>query len=326
MAHRVFITRKIPDAGLSIIREKFEVDIWDKDYPATKQDIMDRLDGCQALVSLLSDSIDRDVIDAGKNLKIIANYAVGYDNIDVAYAEQKGVWVTNTPHVLTDATAELAWALLFAVARRVVESDRYVRAGQFRGWQPELLLGREINNATLGIIGAGRIGQAFAYRGRGFNLKYLYFSRHRKENMEKDLNAIYATPEQIFKESDFISVHLSYTDILYHFIGERLLKISRKKPILINTARGKLIDEKALVWALKQGVVQGAGLDVFEDEPFVNNELLKMDNVVLLPHIGSATFRTRNNMAELVAKNVVGALLGNSPVTPVNKPGVLWEK
>ncbi len=315
---RVFITRGIPQEGIDIlISGGVEVDVFPHDRQPTKEEIIEGVRDADALISLLTDSIDAEVIDAGKNLKVIGNYAVGYNNIDVDYARKKGIVVVNTPGVLTDATADLTMALILAASRRVLEGDRFVREGKFRGWEPMLLLGLELNGAVLGIIGAGRIGQAVARRARAFGMKILYYSRTRKLEFESEINAEFADLDTLLGRSDIISVHVPLTAETRHLLGRREFEIVKPGAIIVNTSRGEVIDESALIDALKSGRVSAAALDVFYNEPYVNPELLSMRNVVLTPHIGSATRKTRVNMARMVCSDVLRVLRGEEPLNRV---------
>ncbi len=316
----ILITRKIPDAGIKLLQEKgYKLKINLQDRPLTKQELQEKIRDCDGVISLLSDTIDKEIIDAAPRLKVIANYAVGYNNIDVQYASARNIWVTNTPDVLTPATADLAWALLMAVSKRIVEADAFVRAGKFKGWAPELLLGHDVTGKTLGIIGAGRIGQAVGRRARGFDMQLLYHSRHPKPKFEAETGAHHAALDELLRMSDFVSLHCPLTQETYHLLNAQRLNSMKPGSILINTARGAVVDEAALVQALKEGPLAGAGLDVYEHEPQIHPELLKMSNVVLLPHIGSATTETRNEMARMVARNVIGVLEQGQAVNPVNK-------
>ncbi|MEM0119612.1 MAG: glyoxylate reductase [Thermofilaceae archaeon] len=325
MKPRVFVTRQIPEEGLRIIREYYEVEVWDRYTPPPREVLLEKARDVDALVTLLTDRIDRELLDNAPRLRIIAQYAVGYDNIDVEYATRKGVYVTNTPGVLTDATADLAWALLLAAARRIVEADRFVRSGEYwrtgTGWHPLMMLGYHVTGKTLGIIGMGRIGQAVARRAKGFDMRILYYQRHRLPGeLERELGAQYVDLETLLRESDFVTIHVPLTKETYHMIGERELKIMKRAAILVNTARGAVIDEQALVKALKEGWIAAAGLDVFELEPLPpDHPLTKLENVVLAPHIGSATYETRAAMAELVARNLVAFYKGEVPPNLVNR-------
>lgn len=324
---KVFVTRKILEEGLNMLREKFEVEVSDYDGVIPRKMLLEKVKGVDAILSLLTDTIDGEVIDAaGSNLKVIANYAVGYNNIDVEEATKRGIMVTNTPGVLTETTADLAWALMMAIARRIVEADRFVREGKFRGWEPMLLLGTDVHGATLGIVGFGRIGQAMARRALGFNMKVLYYDNARvPEQVEKELKATYVDLPTLLRESDFVSLHVPLTKETHHLIGEKELRMMKRGAYLVNTARGPVVDEKALVKALKEGWIKGAALDVFENEPEVEPDLLKLDNVVLAPHIASASYATRSKMSIMVAENIIKALGGEIPPNLVN-PEVLQKR
>jgi len=289
--------------------------------------LLKRVKDTDGLLVLLTDKIDKEVISAaGKRLRVISNYAVGYNNIDIGEATKKGIMVTNTPGVLTETTADLAWALLMSIARRIVEGDKFVRAGKFRGWEPMLLLGTDIYEATLGLIGFGRIGQAMARRAKGFNLKVLYYDKNPVSPIiEKELGVSRTGFDEILRKSDFISIHVPLNEETFHLIGQKELSIMKKESYLINTARGPIVDEKALVKALKDGVIRGAALDVFENEPEIEQELMSLDNIVMVPHIGSASYQTRTKMAIIAAKNILSALKGERPEFLVN-PEVLDKK
>jgi len=321
---KVYVTRELPERGMKIIRENFDVEVWPEYGPPPKEEIIEKAKDVDALVTLLSDKIDVEVFDSAPKLKIVAQMAVGFDNIDVNEATKRGIYVTNTPGVLTETTADFAWALLMAVARRVVEADKYVRSGRWKvNWHPSMLLGRDVHGATLGIIGAGRIGAAVARRAKGFNMKILYNSRTRKADLEKELGAKYVDLENLLRESDFVSIHVPLTKETYHMINEERLKLMKRTAYLINTSRGPVVDEKALYKALKEGWIAGAALDVFEQEPTpADNPLLKLENVVVAPHISSASYETRSRMAEMAAENLVAFFEGRKPPNLVN-PEVL---
>jgi len=321
---RIFISRKIPEAGMKKLRE-FTDDfiVFPYDRPISEKELIENIGNVEGLLCLLTDPITRRVIDAGKRLKIIANYAVGYENIDMEYANKRGILVTNTPGVLTDTTAELAWALLLACVRRIVEADRFTREKRFNGWSPTLLLGTELNGKTLGIIGAGRIGTAFALKGKGFGLNVLYYDYHKNEVLENELRAKMVEMEELLKKSDFISLHIPLTEKTYHLMGKREFALMKPSAYLINTSRGAVIDEKELIQALKAGRIKGAGLDVYEEEPEIPDELIGLPNVVLLPHIGSATYEARNKMAETAVENLIAGLSGKTPPNLVNKTKTL---
>jgi glyoxylate reductase len=281
---------------------------------------MEKAKNVDALATLLSDKMDAEVFDAAPNLRIIAQMAVGFDNIDVQEATKRGIYVTNTPEVLTDTTADFAWALLMAVARRVVEADKYVRTGQWKvGWHPSMMLGRDVHGTTIGIVGAGRIGYTVAKRAKGFDMKILYYDVIPRPEMEKEMGAKRVGLDELLKESDFVSIHVPLMRETYHLINAEKLKLMKRTAYLINNARGPIIDEKALYQALKEGIIAGAGLDVFEQEPTsIDNPLLKLDNIVAAPHISSASYETRSKMAEMVAENLVAFFDGKKPPNLVN--------
>jgi len=315
----VLITRKIPEIGIDLLKAAgYKVTVNENDQPLPRVELLESIEKFDALVCMLSDKIDKEVLDRAKRLKVIANYAVGYNNIDIEEATRRKIFVTNTPDVLTAATADLAWALLLAVSRRVVEADHFLRQGKFKGWAPELLLGTEVSGKTLGIVGAGRIGQAVGHRALGFDMKILYYSRQPKPEFEQATGAHFLALDELLATADFVSLHCPLTPETHHLLNEERIFAMKKGAILINTARGPVVDEKALVKALKKRHLAGAGLDVFENEPEVHPELLSLNNVVVLPHIGSATVETRSEMARMVAKNVISALEKGVPVNPVN--------
>ena len=284
-----------------------------------------------ALATLLTDKIDCNLLQQAKKLRIIAQYAVGYDNIDVECATRLGIYVTNTPGVLTEATAELTWALLMAVARRIVEADHFVRWGEWwrlrTGWHPKMMLGVELKGKTLGIIGLGRIGSRVAEIAKAFGMKVIYYDRNRREDLEKKLGVEYRDLDTLLQEADIVTIHVPLTKETYHMINEERLKKMKRSALLINTARGAVIDTEALAKALREGWIAGAGLDVHESEPLdPNHPITAFKNVVLLPHIGSATYETRHRMAELVAENLIAFYKGEIPPTLVNKDVVKVRK
>ena len=320
--HQIFVTRKIPRAGLELLEKKCNVEVFSGERGIPPDLLKSKINNIDGLLCLLSDTIDREIIDSAPNLKVISNYAVGYNNIDVNYATSKGIVVTNTPGVLTDATADLSWALLMAVTRRIVEGDQMMCASQFYGWGPMLLMGQDLKEKTLGIVGAGRIGTAVAERSRGWNMRILYYSRTTNLHMENKLSARKVTLKELISESDFVSLHVPLIPETRHIIDETALRRMKSSAYLINTSRGPVVDEKALVRALKEGWISGAALDVYEKEPLLEPGLAELKNVVLAPHIGSATIETRNEMARIAAKNMLAVLDGESPQFPVN-PEVL---
>ena len=317
---KVYVTRELPERGLKIIKKYFDTEVWTEYAPPPKKLIIEKAENVDALASLLSDKIDAEVFDAAPKLKIVAQMAVGFDNIDVQEATKRGIYVKNTPEVLTDTTADFAWALLMAIARRVVEADKYVRTGQWKvGWHPSMMQGRDIHGATIGIVAAGRIGFGVAKRATGFNMKILFYDVVPRPEMEKELGAKKVDLDTLFKESDFVSIHVPLMKETYHLVNTEKLKLMKKTAYLINNSRGPVVDEKALYEALKEGRIAGAGLDVFEQEPIpVDNPLLKLDNVVVAPHISSASYETRSKMAEMVAENLVAFFEGRKPPNLVN--------
>ncbi len=319
---KIYITRRIPEAGIEVLRPHAQVEIFPEERPIPREVLREKVRHVEGLLCLLSDTIDREIIDAAPQLRVISNYAVGYNNIDVEYATRKGIVVTNTPGVLTDATADLTWALLLAVTRRIVEGDRFMRQGKFNGWGPMLLLGQDIKGKTLGIVGAGRIGTAVAERSRGWEMNILYYNRGRNAYLEEHLNARMVELEELLAQSDFVSLHVPLTPETHHLIDEKALRSMKKSAYLINTSRGAVVDEQALVRALREGWIAGAALDVYEHEPQLTPGLSELPNVVLAPHIGSATFETRNKMATIAAYNILDVLQGKKPLYPVN-PEVL---
>ena len=319
----IYVTRKIPDSGLSLLREKgFELDISPKDHPLTKRELVKALkkkpyDG---VLCLLTDTIDKEVFDAAPNTKIFANYAVGFNNIDVPEAKKRGITITNTPGALTEAVAEHTIALMFALVRRIPGSDHFIRKGKFKGWGPELLLGEELLGKTLGILGAGRIGSRVAeIASKGLGMSVIYYDIKQSEEFEKATSATFrATPEEVLTESDVVSIHVPLLPATTHLINAARLRLMKKTAYLINTSRGPVIDEDALVEALRNGVVRGAALDVFEHEPKLAKGLAKLPNVVLTPHIASATKSARDEMARIAAENLIAFFEKRTPPNGVN--------
>jgi glyoxylate reductase len=317
---KVFITREIPYAAIKLLKDKaYKVIVYSKDSPIPSIDLYKNIKDADAVISLLSDRFDASVLDKMKNCKIIANYAVGYNNIDVEYARKKNIIVTNTPDVLTDSTADLTMALVLACARRIIEAEKFIKAGKFKGWKPDLFQGVQLKNKIFGILGGGRIGTAVAIRVKAFGAKIIYFSRRNSIQIEDSAGAKKVSLDMLLKTSDFISIHLPLTEKTYHLLNKEKLALIKRASILINTARGEVIDEKILVKLLKQKKIGYAGLDVFENEPDINPELLKLENVIVLPHIGSATVEARTEMALLAAKNIIAVLSGKGAITPVQR-------
>jgi lactate dehydrogenase-like 2-hydroxyacid dehydrogenase len=322
----VYVTRRIPESAIAFLGEHCDVEINPEDRELTREELLEKVRGRDAVLCLLTDVIDGELMDAaGSQCKIFANYAVGYNNINLDEATKRGIIITNTPGVLTEATADLTWALLFATARRVVEADKFLRAGKFKGWGPMMFLGLDITGKTLGIIGAGRIGRNFAKKAVGFDMKILYYSNRPDHAFERETGASFVDMETLLHEADFVSIHTPLTPATIHLIGEKELKLMKKTAILINTARGPIVDEQALVTALKNREIWGAGLDVFEHEPELDPGLAELDNVVIIPHIASATIETRTKMGLIAAQNIIAAMKGEEPPTLVNKE-VLKQK
>lgn len=317
---RIFITREIPQSGLQMISSHFEVEMWPEYAPPPRNILLERLSNVEAMVTLLSDKIDAEVLRAAPRLKIISQLAVGYDNIDIKEATSRGICVTNTPEVLTDASADFAFAMLMATARRLVEADRYVRDGSWKvAWHPSMMLGRDIFGATLGIVGAGRIGQAVARRGRGFNMPVLYCSGSPRPEFEKECGAKRVDLETLLKNSDFVSLHVPLTDKTRQLLDAPRLALMKPTAYLINNSRGPVVDEAALYNALKTGRLAGAALDVFAIEPTpATNPLLELSNVVVAPHISSASHATREKMSEMVAENLTAFFDGREPPDLLN--------
>jgi glyoxylate reductase len=325
---KILVTQRVPDAAYPLLEEIGEVEanmqegvIW------SYEELLQRGPNHDYIYSLLTDNIDARFLEAcaagAPRLKMVANMAVGYNNIDVEAATRLGIAVSNTPGVLSDTTADLAFALLMATARRIPEAERYLRAGKYTGWGPLLFCGAEVHHATLGLVGAGRIGKIVAKRASGFDMKVIYYDVYRMSpEDEATYNMTYLPMDDVLKKADFVSVHTPYMPSTHHLIGKRELSLMKPNAILINTARGPIVDEKALVSALQGGIIAGAGLDVFENEPAVEPELMTMENVVILPHIASASLKTRTLMATMASDNIVAHFHGERPPNIVN-PEVL---
>ncbi len=322
--NRVYVTRQIPQSALDRLEGVVEYSVNPHDRVLERDELLEAVRDIDGLLSLLTDDIDAEVFDAAPDLKIVANYAVGYNNIDVAEATRRGILVTNTPGVLTETTADLTWALIMAITRRVVEGDRFMRAGRYVGWAPMLLLGSDVYGKTLGIIGMGKIGQAVARRAIGFDMQILYQDMFLDlpEVAEHLLDADEVDLHEVLRRSDIVTLHVPLTDETHHMIGMRELELLGPNGYLINASRGPVVDEVALIEALREGVIKGAALDVFEDEPEMKPGLAELDNVVLLPHLGSATIETRTAMGDLAVDNLLAFFAGEEPPTPVN-PEVL---
>ena len=320
MEAKILVTKRVYPEAVEYLRERVEVEYNDSDESYAAEELLARMADKQAAVSQLTDKFSAEVMDKLPNLKAVSNVAVGFDNIDIEAATARKIVVTNTPDVLTDTTADFAFTLLMASARRLVEADKYLRAGRWKQWAIDLLCGQDIHHATLGILGMGRIGQTVARRGRGFAMRVIYHDVVRAEpEMEQDLGLAYVPFETVLRESDFISVHVPLLAETRGLIGTPQLRMMKNTAILINTSRGPVVDESALADALESGEIAAAGLDVFEREPQVEPRLLALDNAVLAPHIASASVTTRTRMCMMAAENVVAALQGKRPPNPVNR-------
>ena len=319
MPGSILISNPLPDEARAIIPAHFAVDYNPSELAWTKQELIARLAGKDALICHIISTIDEEVLERAPGLKVVANVAVGYNNIDVGAARRHGVVVTNTPDVLTETTADFAWALLMTAARRVVEADTYVRSGQWTSWKWSLLWGFDVHGKTLGVLGFGRIGRAVARRALGFGMRVLYHDAVRADaSTERELRASYTDRATILREADFISVHTPLLPETRHLIDERALRSMKSSAILVNAARGPIVDEAALVRALRERWIAGAALDVFEEEPTIHPDLVTMPNVVLAPHIASASFDTRVAMSSLAVRNCLAVLEGKPPITPVS--------
>jgi lactate dehydrogenase-like 2-hydroxyacid dehydrogenase len=324
MPPSIYVTRGIPQEGIDILlRGGFRVDVNPHDRGLTKTELVERIKGRDGVLCQFTDAVDKDVLVAASQAVVFSNYAVGYNNIDVACATRLGILVTHTPGVLTDATADLTWALLFAAARRIAECDRFTRAGKFKTWGPMFFLGMDITGKTLGVVGAGRIGMAVALRSAGFRMRVLYCDDNANPVLEEEIGAARVGLKKLLQESDFVSLHVPLLPETRHLIGETEFGLMKKTAILINTSRGPVVDEKALVLTLKNGTIAGAGLDVYENEPELEPGLTALDNAVIVPHIGSATLETRVKMAVMAAGNLAAALRGELPPNLVNAD--LWN-
>lgn len=312
------MTHVFLDKYLTDLKKKYEVVVWQK-KDIGREDLLREVKGMAGIMATLTEKIDAPVIEsAGSSLKVISNYAVGFDNIDTGKATEKGVCVTNTQGVLTEAVAEEVIALILSLFRRVVEGDRFVRTGKFRGWEPDLLLGTGIKDKVLGIIGLGRIGRWTARMAKALGMKIIYFNRHRDIEFEEELGVVYHSMDQLLEQSDVVSLSVPLTDETRHLIGERELKLMKPTALLINTSRGAVVDEKALITALTNRWIAGAGLDVFENESEIPLGLIKMSNTILTPHLASATLEAREAMAKIAVDNLVDALEGRKPTCLIN--------
>ena len=320
---RVFVSRIIPQSAIDLLKRDTDLELNEEDIPLDKRDLIRRIQGKQALICLITDIVDDEILASNTSLKVVSNVAVGYDNIDVQSATKRRIIVTNTPGVLTETTADLTWALVMATARRIVEADRFTRARKFKQWSISMFLGHDVYGKTLGICGFGRIGRAMAKRARGFNMKVLYTGvRRADQEVERELGVRFVDKETLLRESDFVTLHVPLLEETVHYISERELNLMKSTAHLINASRGPVVDEMALIRALREKRIAGAGLDVYEHEPTLSPGLADLENVVLLPHIGSASTETRTKMAVTAAQNCIAALKGERPPNLVN-PEVL---
>ena len=321
---RVFVARRIPEEGLDAVRAACEMDLWEDDLPPPRDELLRRVAGVDGVLTLLTDRVDDEFLDAaGRGLRVVSNYAVGFDNIDVAACARRGIPVGNTPGVLTETTADLAWALLMAAARRVSEGERYVRDGRWKTWGPLLLLGPDVHGATIGIVGFGRIGQAVARRAAGFGMEILYHDVNRlPDDVTGQLGATFAPLEELLGRSDFVSLHVNLTPDTRHLINARTLGLMKSTAVLVNTSRGPVVDQAALADALERDVIFAAALDVTDPEPIpMDSPLVGRDDCVIVPHIASASRATRGKMAAMAAANLVAGVRGEPLPTPVTPPG-----
>lgn len=319
MKPRVLITRQMPEAALAVVRDACEIQYDASDRQLTAAELKQAVSGKDGLLCVVTDRVDDAVLASSPTLKVVSTVAVGYDHIDVAAATARGVAVANTPGVLTESSADLAWGLLFSIARRIAEGDRYIRAGKWREWKLMLMAGHDVYEQTLGIVGMGRIGQAVARRARGCGMRILYHNRQRLDaSIEAELGAVWVALPELLERADFVSLHMPLSSETTHFIGEAELRSMKSTAYLINTARGAVVDERALIQALQEGWIAGAALDVFEQEPEVPLALCELENVVLVPHIGSASVATRTRMAVMAAENLTAVLRGERPPHVVN--------
>ncbi len=316
---KLLITSNIPEEIYEELDKNFEISYYNSNIPLKKEEIIEKINDQDALLCPLSDKIDKDVIDAADNLKIIANYGAGFDNIDIAYARENNIVVTNAPAPASAvSTAELAFGLMLAVARKIVSGDKVTRAGEFYGWRPTFYLGSQLKGKTLGIIGLGNIGKNLAKRAKAFEMRVIYYSRTRKEDFENEFGIEYLSKDEVIKSSDFLSLHTAYVPELHHMISKKELEMMKKSAILINASRGPIVDEDALADALIENKIRAAALDVYEEEPRVNKKLIDLDNVILAPHLGNATFEARLEMGENARDNLIDFKNGKTPKNKVN--------
>lgn len=316
---KVYIAGAIPEVGLNILKEHFEVEMYEGEGIIDKETLMEGVKDASALISILSTNVDQEVIDSASNLKIIANYGAGFNNVDVKYAREKDIDVTNTPKASTASTAELTFGLVLAVARRIVEGDKLSRTQGFDGWAPLFFRGREVSGKTIGIIGLGEIGSAVAKRAKAFDMDILYTGPHQKKEKEREIGAKYVDINTLLENADFITINAAYNPDLHHMIDTEQFKLMKSTAYLINAGRGPIVNEEALVKALEDKEIEGAALDVYEFEPEITEGLKSLDNVVITPHIGNATYEARDMMSKIVANDTIKKLNGETPQFIVNK-------
>ncbi|MYL56826.1 2-hydroxyacid dehydrogenase [Virgibacillus halodenitrificans] len=316
----IFITRKVPEKLLESYKDVFDFRMWEKEEEPVPRGVLEKeVKQVDGLLCVLSDQVDQSVLNQSKQLKVVANMAVGFDNINIDYAKEMGVIVTNTPDVLSESTADLGFALMMATARRLNEAAEYIKDGQWKNWAPFLLAGTDVHNKTLGIVGMGRIGEAIARRAKGFGMTVLYHNRKRKREAERELQASYVQMDELLSQSDFVISVVPFTKETNNLFNKEAFEKMKESAVFVNISRGAVVDENALYSALKAGEIKAAGLDVFEQEPISSNHpLLELENVICLPHIGSATVQTRTAMIELCLKNIANVLEEKAPLTPVN--------
>ncbi|MEC2159025.1 2-hydroxyacid dehydrogenase [Virgibacillus halodenitrificans] len=316
----IFITRKVPGKLLESYKDVFDIRMWEKEEEPVPREVLEKeVKQVDGLLCVLSDQVDQSVLNQSKQLKVVANMAVGFDNININYAKEMGVIVTNTPDVLSESTADLGFALMMATARRLNEAAEYIKDGQWKNWAPFLLAGTDVHNKTLGIVGMGRIGEAIARRAKGFGMTVLYHNRKRKREAERELQASYVQMDELLSQSDFVISVVPFTKETNNLFNKEAFEKMKESAVFVNISRGAVVDENALYSALKAGEIKAAGLDVFEQEPISSNHpLLELENVICLPHIGSATVQTRTAMIELCLKNIANVLEEKAPLTPVN--------
>lgn len=316
---KVYIAGAIPEVGLNLLKEHFEVEMYEGEGIIDKETLMEGVKDASALISILSTNVDQEVIDSASNLKIIANYGAGFNNVDVKYAREKDIDVTNTPKASTASTAELTFGLVLAVARRIVEGDKLSRTQGFDGWAPLFFRGREVSGKTIGIIGLGEIGSAVAKRAKAFDMDILYIGPHQKKEKEREIGAKYVDLNTLLENADFITINAAYNPDLHHMIDTEQFKLMKSTAYLINAGRGPIVNEEALVKALEDKEIEGAALDVYEFEPEITEGLKSLDNVVITPHIGNATYEARDMMSKIVANDTIKKLNGETPQFIVNK-------